>query len=271
MIEVCIERMAPPCYTLTASVRASVRDSVWGSVRASVGDSVGASVRASVGDSVGASVRASVRDSVWGSVWDSVYGQHDAPWLSLYGYYLEVCDLTVCQKLLPLMSLAENCGWWIPYEDIAILQEKTQEVHLNDRGLHREDGPAVLYPDGFSVYSLNGVRVSQEIVETPADKLDCQLVLKEKNAEIRREIVRKIGIERLLEDLNSKVLDTWNGYELLELDLKDGRRRPYLKMINPSIGTIHVEGVEPSIKTCQEALAWRTGQEGKYIEPRILT
>ena len=59
-----------------ASVRASVRDSVWDSVRASVWDSVwalvGDSVWDSVGDSVGASVRASVRASVWASVGASV-------------------------------------------------------------------------------------------------------------------------------------------------------------------------------------------------------
>jgi hypothetical protein len=75
-----------------ASVRASVRDSVWASVWdsvwASVGDSVWASVRdsvwASVWDSVWASVWASVRDSVWASVWDSVWASvGDSVWASV--------------------------------------------------------------------------------------------------------------------------------------------------------------------------------------------
>ena len=59
-----------------ASVRDSMRDSVWASVRDSVWDSVWASMRASVGDSMGASVWDSVWDSVWASVgasvWDSM-------------------------------------------------------------------------------------------------------------------------------------------------------------------------------------------------------
>ena len=50
------------------SVWASVRYSVWASVRDSVWDSVGASVRDSVGDSVWASAGDSVRASVWDSV-----------------------------------------------------------------------------------------------------------------------------------------------------------------------------------------------------------
>ena len=55
-----------------ASVRASVRASVWDSVGAPVGASIMASVRASAWDSVGAPVGDSAWDSVKASVWDSV-------------------------------------------------------------------------------------------------------------------------------------------------------------------------------------------------------
>jgi len=66
-----------------ASVRASVRDSVWDSVRASVWASVRDSVWASVRDSVWDSVRASVWASVWASVRDSVW---DSVWASEAAY-----------------------------------------------------------------------------------------------------------------------------------------------------------------------------------------
>jgi len=168
------------------------------------------------------------------------------------------------------MELAKNCGWWIPYQNAAILQEKTTTVQLREGRLHCETGPAVAYKDGFEVYALNGIRVSKDLVMTPADKLDPQIVLKQQNADIRREIVRKIGIERVLKGTNAKVVDKWSNYELLMLDLKDGRRRPYLKMINPSIGVTHVEGVEPNIKTVRAALAWRN-RLNDFTEPQILT
>ena len=94
--------------------------------------------------------------------------------------------------------------------------------------------------------------------------------MKEKNAEVRREIVRKIGIERVCQKLNAKVLDkSLNGiYELLNLDLGDGRSRPYLKMRNPSIKTYHLEGVPIEIDTVEKALNWRNQSEEK---PFILT
>jgi hypothetical protein len=70
--------------------------------------------------------------------------------------------------------------------------------------------------------------------------------------------------------LGSKILDKKYGYELITLDLGDGRNRPYLKMLNPSTGTYHLEGIEPTINTVDRALAWRNGVEN-YESPLVLT
>ena len=103
---------------------------------------------------------------------------------------------------------------------------------------------------------------------TPYEKLDALQTLKEKNAEVRREGIRKIGIERVCQKLKTKTLDIDGDYELMLLDLGDNRERPYLKMRNPSIGVYHIEGVAPNIKTVDEALNWRNGTKEK---PAILT
>lgn len=147
----------------------------------------------------------------------------------------------------------------IPYKGIAFISEKPQEIHWDKKVLHNTKGLAVKYEDNYGLYCLNGVRVSKEIVETPASNLDPRLILKEKNAEIRREIIRRIGIERVCNKLGAKCIDKKGRYELLLLDLQDDRYRPYLKMVNPSIGTYHIEGVEPHIRTVEDALVWRGG------------
>ena len=124
------------------------------------------------------------------------------------------------------------------------------------------------YRDGSSIWSLHGVVVSRSIAETPAQSLDPRLLLTEKNAEIRREIVRKIGIERCLLKLGGKVLNKSADYSLVSIKMGDGRIRPYLKMLNPSIQTWHLEGVPPEIKTVKAALAWRNNTQ---TIPEILT
>ncbi|MCA1816016.1 MAG: hypothetical protein LC746_06340, partial [Acidobacteria bacterium] len=115
---------------------------------------------------------------------------------------------------------------------------------LRDGRLHCETAPAVSWRASDQRYfCLNGVRVSEEIATTPAARLDPRLILSERNAEVRREIIRKIGIERVCAELNARCVDAQGDYELLLLDLQDGRVRPFLKMRNPSApGVYHIEG-----------------------------
>jgi hypothetical protein len=94
------------------------------------------------------------------------------------------------------------------------------------------------------------------------------MLLSELNTEVRREIVRKVGIERVCETLNAECIDRAGNYELLLLDLQDGRRRPFLKMKNPSVGVYHIEGVDPRCRTVAEALAWRNQSD---VPPSVIT
>lgn len=155
------------------------------------------------------------------------------------------------------------------YKNFAFVCIKPCKVNRNENGdLHSDTEMAIYWRDGYGEYYLNGVSVEEKIVMTPAEKIDPKLVLTEKNAEVRREIVRKIGVEKLCDKLGAKVIDMKDNYELLNLDLGENRMRPYLKMINPSIGTYHIEGVHPECKTVQEAITWRN--QSKEI-PSVLT
>ena len=132
---------------------------------------------------------------------------------------------------------------------------------MNAEGrLHCNDGPAIHYPDGWSIYALNGVRVPEWLVETKAARLDARKFAELDNVEIRREFVRKVGIERIATELGAEVLDRRGDYELLSVDLGGQTGKwPYLKMRNPSIGVWHLEAVVKECATVEQALNWRNG------------
>jgi len=124
--------------------------------------------------------------------------------------------------------------------------------------------------------------VPENLVMTEAENINCTLILKETNAEVRREYIRKIGIDKVIEKLGAKTVQksSDNVYELLNFDIIDGTYRPYLKMKNPSIGTWHVEGIHPDCKTIDQALGFRNPliseelwkkEDYKYIQPITLT
>lgn len=192
-------------------------------------------------------------------VWARVDRSHNS------GGYVNHVD-----KWLPFIDAFAAGLWcfWITDSDVIALPRPTLELNVHDQ-LHSERGPAVHWDDGEQVFFfLNGVHVPREIVETPASELDPRLLLRERNVEVRRELVRKIGIERVCEVLEAKCLDRQGNYELLLLDLQDGRTRPFLKMKNPSIGVYHIEGVAPECSTVAEALAWRNQSD---VPPSVLT
>lgn len=248
------------------SVEASVRESVWASVR----ESVWASVKVSMGVAMGTSVKASVWEFVGESAEASLFGQHDAWWLAFYDYFGTVCGLrTQTKKLAGLWELSKSAGWALPYAKICWVSERHHILKRNERGqLHAIAGPAVEYPDGWKIYALNGIRVPATLVETLAEELNPLLFITEPNAEIRREILRKVGIDRFCTKLGTRIIDKKGDYELHLVDLRGTTGLwPYLKMRNPSIDAWHMEAVDKQCMTVEEALNWRNGGGFKHIAP----
>ena len=197
------------------------------------------------------------------------YGSHEAGWLCVYDFYLNECHLEECRKLVPLMQLAMIGGWWLPYEEMAIVSQKPTAMSMVEGRLHCDNGPACGYSDKFRVWALNGVRVSQEIAETDPDKMPIGWWADEENAEVRHEIEKKMTTERVLELADGKPVDTEHmnisgadhTYTLMELKLPNGDVRRLLDMTNPSTGEQHKEWVPPETKDVMGALRFRNGTE----------
>jgi hypothetical protein len=260
-----------------AQVGDQVRDQVDAQVAqvdaqvAQVGDQVYNQVRDQVAQ-VDAQVYNQVRDQVRAFVWPYIDGHWWSGYLAYISYY-EYLGLKFVNtdKIRWFLSL-KDIGLFYPLKNIIIISDKPEKIIKNDLGLHSQNGPAVLYRDGFCVYALNGIRVPKWLVETKSDALKAEdLKRKElENVDVRREFIRKIGIDRLCE--HGKVLDSWGNYELIDMKtvLSLDGPAPYLKMKNPSVDLYHLEGVHENCKTVHHALAWRNGMES-YKEPIKLT
>ena len=59
-------------------------------------------------------------------------------------------------------EIARSSGMWWPYERAAILCDRPSEIHVNERNVpHREDGPAIVFRDGWQVFAWNGKAVPE--------------------------------------------------------------------------------------------------------------
>jgi len=211
-----------------------------------------------------------IHDSKIKFVWPYLDGQYWAPYLAWYYFYKEVVGLTLTTDISLIEELIQF-GNIYPLEDKCIFAESLKTCKRNVNGLHCDGGPALEYHDGTIIYSLNGVQVPDWLALTPAGKLDVKQFASIQNTEVRREFIRKIGIERLCTELHATLVDKKGDYELLDVDL-GGRTGvwPYLKCLNPSIEVWHMECVDRACRTVDQALAFRNNLP-KYVPPEILT
>ncbi|NVI93109.1 DUF6745 domain-containing protein [Actinomadura sp. BRA 177] len=135
-------------------------------------------------------------------------------------------------RLLDLWATpTRSCGWWWPREDVCVVSERPVEVHAEvwgDEGqvrLHRPDGPALRYADGWDVHAWHGTRVPPWVVDDPS----IDRITGEPNVEVRRCAIENIGwgdyIDRAGLRLVATAPDPGNpGSELHLYDLREQTR-----------------------------------------------
>ena len=259
------------------SVRDSVMYSVWDSVRSSVWNSVWDSVRSSVWNSVW--------DSVIDSLWDSGYGNHDASWLAFYDFLRNECGLVKqTNKIFPLLNLAQHAGWYLPHKNICWISERHIILNRDERGrLHSMNAPAVVYPDGWKIYAVHGVRIPEKIIMSP-DQITISEIENESNAEIRRIMIDQYDIKykgKYLLDSGAKIIDKdkdqfGKPLILYKKEINDDEPIVMIKMINstPEPDNSFKEyflRVPPDIKKAKEAIAWTFNVESENYNPIIET
>ena len=179
-----------------------------------------------------------------------------------------------CQIFVPLQKVC-----FVPFNYVKL------SVKSDNYELHNENGPAIEYLPGknnSSLYFLNDILVPEELVMTPADKLSPELYKQERNADVRTEILRKIGIDKFIDE--GQIIDSWEYYDdslpnyqwwkKSEYKVIDMHKlfpgvvsAPHLYMKNQTTGVYHLEPVAPTVKTISDALTDRFGgiKESEYI------
>jgi hypothetical protein len=198
-------------------------------------------------------------------------GNHCSAWVSFLSFFKDIAKLDLdYSKYIHYENLCKHSGPRYMHKEFCIISDRPKTLLVNSRNQpHNFDGPFCEWRDGSKLFSFNGVMVPAYLAYKKREEFKKEDIVNETNADIRREIIRKIGIEKTIELLGSKTSDKKtikleSGqellYELILVDVGDKINRPYLKMENPSMkGVFHIEGVHPDSKTIDEALSFRNG------------
>jgi hypothetical protein len=107
-------------------------------------------------------------------------------------------------KLAGICRIAKSAGWWLPCQNICWISERHSVLERDERGrLHCASGPAVAYPDGWSIWAWHGVRVDRNVIAS-SETITTQQIESAVNVEARRVMIERYGFERFVRDAKFK-------------------------------------------------------------------
>ena len=149
-------------------------------------------------------------------------------------------------------SILNQCMMVWMFDDVVIL-DMPGELHVNHNGdLHNESGPAILWKDGSSEWSIGGHEVTEKIVMAP-ESITVSDIKGEDNAETRRIMISRFGLERYIGATGAKVLDKdeYFGFPRLLISLDDDSL--WLWGTDSGTGRVYDMPVFDGATTCREA------------------
>jgi hypothetical protein len=199
---------------------------------------------------------------------DAVLGQHDAPFLSLADSLGRLDG-----ALAGMAEVARAAGWWWPYERIAIVSERPLDLHRDEPGrLHRGDGPALGYADGFALHAWRGMPVPAGFIESLTD-LSPERIRAEENAEQRRVMLEIYGYDRYLAESGAEPKHRDSTGVLWRIDLPGDEPIVMVEVVNSTPepdGThrTYYLRVPPTTLTARQGVAWTFGVDARDYKPQ---
>ena len=205
---------------------------------------------------------------------EMIYGSQDAHWLGFYQFFSKEVDLDCVKPLEGMIELANHTGWLNVYEDAVVFQHRPEIIKFDaEKRLHCEDGPAIRYRDGYSLYSWHGTRIPSEWI-TNKSALTAKIAITWENIEQRRCACEILGWAKILKELDSKVIDEDHDPEigtLLEVTIPNVGKEKFLRVLCGTKREFALP-VPPEMNSALEAQAWTWGMnKNEFVIPEIRT
>jgi hypothetical protein len=240
-------------------------------------DLIAGRLRSRLGDDLAAAFPGDDSRAARMPVLDAIYGQHDGTWLSTFEAADRLCpDAGLMTGLTGLAEVARHAGWWWANEKVAVLTERPSALTRDNVGrLHRGEGAALEFPDGYGLWAWRGMPIPPELAsELPT--LTVSRIREENNAEIRRVMLEHYGYDRYLRDAGARKMGSDETGTLWYLDLPGDEPLVMVEVVNSTpepdgTSRIYWLRVPPRTRSAREGVAWTFGLTAEEYQPLIQT
>lgn len=245
-------------------------------------------VRGAVNDAVNDAVRDAVNDAVKTiseSWWKYMGGQfwvggwwYGSP--AMVSFMTDVCGLELSEDMQRACDAnrltSESACWWWPHKEFVMVSERPIHIHRDEQGrLHSFTEASIIWPDGWGLYHIHGVRVPSNVVTAP-ESITVDEIEREQNAEVRRVMIELYGLERYVINGDAKEIHRDDFGILYRKEIPDDEPLVMVRVVNSTAEPDHsfkkyFIRVPPDIQRAREAVAWTFGKEENEYDPALQT
>ena len=264
-------------------LRDQLKSQLGDQLKSQLGNQLGNQLWGQLGDQLGGQLGDQLWGQLWGQLksqlWDQLggqlggqlwgqdfldlnylYGNLSVYWISFYEFAKEI-GVKYNDWCLDVLDgwndIAKSCFHFWPKEGFCLVSEKPTHIYMRNNRLHADGKMSVEFSDGWGIYSYDGTRIPEKYGSVKAKDWQAKWLTEETNATFKMILIKGMGYEKILHDLEAKKLDSYREYELLKIDNVDVEPIHLLKMICPSTNQIHVGRVPPSCVSAREAATLR--------------
>jgi hypothetical protein len=178
-------------------------------------------------------------------------------------YFLSV-NLSFLIDNIHFVNIGNHGCACIFFKHFCFVLERPLQMSLDaEQRLHRDDGPAMLFSDGYDTYALEGILVSRDMIENP-NWLTVDRIIGESNQEKLRLMLKRYGCERFVEDSRAVKIAEDDFGVLYHKKFDDDEPLAFVKVINSTpepdgTSRVYVLRVNPYCRTAKAAVAWTFG------------
>jgi hypothetical protein len=155
---------------------------------------------------------------------------------------------------------AGDAGFRCLHEEFCVVTENPEFIYMDSQARpHSDDGPSHRWRDGWSLYHIHGVRVEEYIVMRPHE-ITVAKIKAEDNAEIRRIMIDRMGIQKYIDATGAKVVQMdmvsiGGGLKqaMPRALIRDDFGNQFMEGTDSSTERCYFMPVDPEAKTCQQA------------------